>query len=72
MAKANEEEVFLATKSESTADSEMSAQNDYDHLKEDHDFEKMTAAQYAFVKKRMQKDLISTQIQTSELRESLK
>lgn len=72
MAKANEEEVFLATKSESTADSEVSAQTDFDHLKEDHDFEKMTAAQYAFVKKRMQKDLISTQIQTSELRESLK
>lgn len=32
----------------------------------------MTAAQYSFVKKRMQKDLISTNIQTSELRESLK
>ena len=41
-------------------------------MKEDHDFEKMTAAQYIFVKKRMQADVLSTNIKTAELLESLK
>ena len=57
---------------DSTADSEESTQFRLAQLREDHEFEKLTQKQYEFVKRRMQADLISTQIQTADLKDSLK
>jgi hypothetical protein len=43
-----------------------------DSLIEEHEFEKLTQCQYEYMLKRMKADLISSQLQSQELKESMK
>lgn len=72
LAKTCEEEIYLTNLNESKKENMDNTDKELADLKEEHDFEKLTKAQYEYTKKRMQKDLIATQLKTQELQTSLK
>lgn len=50
-----------------TEDVMTTTEDNLDSLKEEHEFEKLQGAQYKYVKSRLQKDLIASQLKSQEL-----
>ena len=70
--KAGEEEIFITQKNINTEEAKNSYKTEFEQLQEEHDFEKLTQAQYEHMLKRMKQDLISSQLRSQELKESMK
>ena len=70
--KAGEEETYVTDLHDETEETMTSTEDNLQALQEEHEFEKLTGAQLNYVKQRIQKDLIATQLKSQELQESLK
>lgn len=72
LVKASEEELYLSDVKDMESDSKVNTKSEYDQLIEEHSFEKMTQDQYEHMLKRMKGDLISSQLRSADLKESMK
>ena len=67
LVKAGEEETYMNNLHDYTEEVMTTTEDNLDSLKEEHDFEKLQGAQYKYVKSRLQKDLIASQLKSQEL-----
>jgi len=72
LAKTTEEELFLTEKNSSVSDQAQSNKTDLSSLIEEHAFEKLTQSRYEHMLARMKADLISSQLRSQDLKESMK
>ena len=72
LAKTTEEEIYLAqTESEKTGTAH-AVKSELEGLQEEHAFEKLTQHQYMHMLGRMKADLISSQLRSQDLKDSMK
>jgi hypothetical protein len=62
--KAGEQELFLTEMNQLKTGTANQNQTEFDSLREEHEFEKLTQQQYEFMLDRMKKDLISSQLKS--------
>jgi hypothetical protein len=70
--KAGEQEIFLTEMNQLKSGTQNQNQTELDGLKEEHEFEKLTQNQYEHMLERMRKDLISSQLRSQDLYQSMK
>jgi len=70
--KVGEEEVYLQEYNEMKTDTKNANIEELNTLISEHDFEKLTQDQYQHMVNRLKKDLISSQLRSQELKDSLK
>ena len=70
--KAAEEEIFLSEVNENKKGTADSTKEELEALVEEHEFEKMTQCQYNHMIRRMKADLVSSQLRSQELKDSMK
>lgn len=72
LAKTSEEEAYLDNHNYVTKETASQNESELDHIKEEHNFEKLTQQTYEHMLHRMKADLIASQIRSQELKESMK
>lgn len=72
LVKTAEEEMFITDNNQTQDNNVLNTKTELEELKERHKFELLTQAQYEHVLTRMKKDLIASQLKSTELKESLK
>ena len=70
--KAAEDEMYITEHIQTQDNNVFNTKTELEELKERHKFELLTQAQYEHVLTRMKKDLIASQLKSTELKESLK
>lgn len=64
--------MFITENNQSQSNNVIETKTELEQLQEEHKFELLTQAQYEHVLSRMKKDLIASQLKSTELKESLK
>lgn len=72
LVKTAEEEMFITDNNQTQDNNVLNTKTELEELKERHKFELLTQAQYEHVLTRMKKDLIASQLKSTEMKESLK
>lgn len=72
LVKAAEDEMYITDHIHTQDNNVFNTKTELEQLKEIHKFELLTQAQYEHVLTRMKKDLIASQLKSTELKESLK
>jgi hypothetical protein len=64
--------MFITENNESQSNNVIETKTELEQLQEEHKFQLLTQAQYEHVLARMKKDLIASQLKSTELKDSLK
>ena len=72
LVKAAEDEMYITENNQNQSNNVIQTKSELEELQERHKFELLTQAQYEHVLTRMKKDLIASQLKSTELKESLK
>ena len=72
LVKAAEDEMYITDQNQQQSNNVIQTKTELEELQERHKFELLTQAQYEHVLTRMKKDLIASQLKSTEMKESLK